>query len=263
MFETVAPAQASSRNRSALYEALTFSIVAHAMAGGFALASSLWEVSFPITSPVYNVAFVLSEVPVPPPPPPPPPKPLAERPEEITNAKLAVPVEMLAPTVIPDEIPVVKQELVTRAAFAVPTGIQGGLADGFDGGVLGGLIGGEPGGKLGGILGGVGDGVGADGRVHVPRDKKLPMIALSQPYPEYPARALIRYWEDELVVRYIIGKDGRVKEVSVVSAPQHDLFVNGTLDAIRTWRFKPFMKDGVVQEVVHEMTVYYRLNVGS
>ena len=69
----------------------------------------------------------------------------------------------------------------------------------------------------------------------------------------------VRSWEDELVVRYVIGKDGRVKEVIIVQPPQRDIFVDGTVRAIRSWRFKPMIKDGERQEVVHELTVYYRL----
>jgi len=99
-----------------------------------------------------------------------------------------------------------------------------------------------------------------DGRVHIARDKKLPMLPLSQVYPNYPEDARMRAWEDELVVRYVIGKDGRVKEVTIISAPQRDVFVDGTVRAIRSWRFKPMIKDGERMEVVHELTVYYRLN---
>ena len=39
-----------------------------------------------------------------------------------------------------------------------------------------------------------------------------------------------------------------------------DIFVDNTVRAIRSWRFKPYIKDGEAQEVVHELTVYYKLN---
>ena len=32
-----------------------------------------------------------------------------------------------------------------------------------------------------------------------------------------------------------------------------------TLKAIKNWRFRPLVKDGERQEVVHELTIYYRL----
>ena len=45
-----------------------------------------------------------------------------------------------------------------------------------------------------------------------------------------------------------------------VSPPQRNVFVDVTLRAIRSWRFRPMIRDGERLEVVHELTVYYRLN---
>ena len=258
MFETVAPARSYRPSRSALYEALSFSLVVHGIAALAALATNLWQVTFPNASPAYSVAFVLEAAP-PPPPPPPPPRPVEQK-QDMQTTKMALPADVLAPTVIPDEIPVVKAQVIPPSAFASATGVAGGVDTGADQGVIGGIPQGEAGGKLGGVIGGLIADVATDGRVHVARDKKLPMVPLSQVYPSYPEDARMRAWEDELVVRYIIGKDGRVKEVTIVSPPQRDVFVDGTLRAIRSWRFKPFVKDGEKQEVVHELTVYYRLN---
>lgn len=258
MFETVVPARASRTNRSALYEALSFSLVLHGLAACVALMSNLWQVTFPTASPIYPVSFILA-APPPPPPPPPPAKPIEQKPD-ITTAKMIIPADMLAPTVIPDEIPIVKPQTIPISAFASAKGVIGGVEAGVDQGVAGGIFGGDVGGKIGGTIGGVVTDAPPDGRIHIARDKKLPMVPLSQVYPSYPEDARIRSWEDELVVRYVIGKDGRVKEVIIVSPPQRDVFVDVTLRAIRSWRFKPFLKDGERQEVVHELTVYYRLN---
>lgn len=259
MFETVAPQRASLKSRSALYEALSFSLAAHGVAALFALGTNVWEVTFPSSSPVYTVAFVL-EAPPPPPPPPPAAKPLEEKQPEMTTAKMMLPADMLAPTVIPDEIPIVKPQTIPMSMFASAKGVVGGIDSGVDQGIIGGTPQGEVGGKIGGVVGGVVVEPPKDGRVHIARDVRLPMVPLSQVYPNYPEDARMRAWEDELVVRYIIGKDGRVKEVTIISLPQHDVFVDGTLRAIRSWRFKPMIKDGERQEVVHELTVYYKLN---
>lgn len=199
------------------------------------------------------------------PPPPPPPPPAARPPEQkpdITTAKITLPADVLAPTVIPDEIPVVHPQTLPPSAFASAKGVVGGIETGIDQGVVGGSAEGEAGGKIGGTVGGVVTEI-PDGRVHIARDKKLPMVPLSQVYPNYPEDARMRAWEDALVVRYVIGKDGRVKEVTIVSPPQRDVFVDGTVRAIRSWRFKPMIKDGERTEVVHELTVYYRLNQSS
>ena len=229
----------------------------HGAAAVTALLSNIWQVTFPTASPAYNVAFILEATP-PPSPPPPPPRPLEQKPE-IATIKMAMPADVLAPNVIPDEIPIVKPQIVPLNLLASVKGLVGGIDSGADQGVIDGIAGGEAGGKIGGTIGGVIT-EPPDGRVHIARDKKLPMIPLSQVYPNYPEDARTRAWEDELVVRYVIGKDGRVKEVTIISAPQRDVFVDGTLRAIRSWRFKPMIKDGEKTEVVHEMTVYYRLN---
>lgn len=257
LFETVAPSRASRSNRSALYEALTFSVVVHGLAAVAALISNVWQVTFPTASPAYTVAFVL-EVTPPPPPPPPQPRPLERKPE-MAVTQMVLPADVLAPNVIPDEIPIVKQQTMPINLLASVKGVVGGIESGADQGVLGGIAGGDVGGKIGGTIGGVLTEAN-DGRVHIARDKKLPMIPLSQVYPSYPEDARMRAWEDEMIVRYVIGKDGRVKEVTIISKPQRDVFVDGTLRAIRSWRFKPMIKDGEKTEVVHEMTVYYRLN---
>ena len=256
MFETVAPAKLSRTGRNALYEALSFSVAMHGLAAGLAIASNLWEVTFPNASPMYTVAFALTE---PPPPPPAPAKPLELKQAPVNTALLAQ-LAVLAPTIIPDEIPVVNKDAFSPAALAVPNGTLGGIPQGMDGGVIGGIAEGEVGGKKGGTIGGVVLDLTADGRVHIARDRKLPMLPLSQVYPSYPEDARVRSWEDDLVVRYIIGKDGRVKDVIIVRAPQRDVFVKGTMNAIRSWRFRPFVKDGEKQEVVHELTVFFRLD---
>jgi protein TonB len=254
VFETVAPSRALRSGRNALVEALSFSLVVHALAAGGALVSNLWQVTFPPVAPVYSVAFLLAAPP--PPPPPPPPKPLAEKPEAVTQSAVKLPPNLfVAPTVIPDEIPVVRPD-IEPVSFAAPEGTVSGSVGEPDG-AAGGVASGETGGKVGGVVGGV---VFNDGRVHIERDAKLPMQSVSQTYPDYPEYARVRAWEDELVVRYVIGKDGRVKEASVISPPQRDVFIDCTLRAIRSWRFRPMIKDGERQEVVHELTVYYRLN---
>ena len=170
-----------------------------------------------------------------------------------------MPADVLAPNLIPDGIPIVKPQSIPMDALASAKGFIGGIEAGLDYGLVGGIAEGDAGGKIGGTIGGIVTEI-PDGRVHIARDTKLPMLPLSQVYPNDPEDARMRSWEDELVVRYVIGKDGRVKEVSIVSAPQRPVFVDGTVRAIRSWRFRPMVRDGERQEVVHELTVYYRLN---
>lgn len=242
-----------------VFEAVTFSLIAHAVAVAIAIGVNLWSVAFPDASPAMMISFTLAE-PAPPPPPPPPPPKAAARPQPLTQQIAVKPEEVLAPTVIPDEIPVVQTQIVAASVAAAPTGVEGGVDWGTVGGSLGGVLDGDLGGKQGGVAGSVSDIDPADHMIHVARDRPLPMFPVSQVYPAYPENARLNAWEDDLVVRYVIGKDGRIKNVTVLKAPQHDVFVDGTLRAIRSWRFKPMVRAGEKLEVVHELTIQYRLH---
>lgn len=254
MFETVVPETVAKRSRALFYETLPLSLAIHALAIFGALVATVWKVSFPSQSPKLFAMYSLADPPPPPPPPPPaaPPKVVA-RPVQLAVLE---PDEIVAPTIIPDEIPVVSNEPPPDAVQGpVESGVEGGVPGGIAGGSVGGVIGGEIGGEHGGTVGGI----VTDNRVHIARDKPLPMFPVSQVYPMYPESARLRHWEDVLVVRYTIGKNGRITEVLVISNAERKIFEEATVKAIRNWRFRPLVKDGQAQEVVHELTVYFKL----
>jgi protein TonB len=172
--------------------------------------------------------------------------------------------QIVAPTVIPDEI----LPASAQPPSSDPAGVVGGEEGGVDGGVVGGIVGGS----IGGILGGKVDGAPplpppppppppppSDGRVHIARDKPLGMFPLSQTWPQYPEDMRVAMKEDSLLIRYIIGKDGRVKSVEILAHAQFKKFDDATMRAVRFWRFKPMIKDGQPVEVVHELTVNFKL----
>src|SRR5947199_55348 len=80
------------------------------------------------------------------------------------------------------------------------------------------IPGGLPGGQPGGVVGGIAL-LLPDNRVHIQRDKPLPMKSIRQEYPTYPEEGRLKMWEDNLTVRYVIGKDGRVKEITIIDPP--------------------------------------------
>jgi TonB family protein len=94
----------------------------------------------------------------------------------------------------------------------------------------------------------------------VKRDAPLPVGAISQEFPAYPEYALKRNWEDVLVVRYLIGKSGRVKDVIVLQPPKREEFTRETVSKIRRWRFHPYRdENGQPKEVAHELTVVFNI----
>jgi periplasmic protein TonB len=250
MFETSRP-QDPKRTRLFFLELLPVSLVFHGCILAAVILASIWNVTFPSQSPKMFMAFQLADSPPPPPPPPPPP---AARPRSMVKPVVKPPEEIVAPTVVPDEIPVVENEAPPPEEEAA-----------VEGGVEGGIAGGEIGGVVGGVEGSVVPPVPppppppSDGRVHIARDEPLELTILSQPHPTYPSRAASQGWEDRVVVRYVIGKDGRVKDVKIIEPPTRKDFEEPTLRAIRMWRFRPFVQEGKRVEVVHELTVFYRL----
>jgi protein TonB len=262
MFESLAPDAAQVQQGRALYrKTLPVSLLAHALVVAAVPLGAMWELNFPAYYPSMMAAYNLAEPP--PPPPPPPPAPAAQKAvvQELKPTMLAPSQEIVAPTVIPDIIPEVLPQVV-EGLFQGETG--GGVEGGIEGGAPGGVIGGTPEGVADGDVGGTDGGlVGSvdSGRVVVPRDATLRMFALSKTFPIYPERARMQHWEDQLVVRYVIGTNGHVKEVIVLDPATRKIFDEAAVNAIRYWRFRPMIKEGKAVEVVHELTVYFKLSV--
>jgi protein TonB len=247
MFETVVPETVAPRSRKLLYETLPLSVAVHLLAAGGLLILNVWDVKFPMQSPKMYAAYSLVE---PPPPPPPPPPPAA--PKQVQTApKVPIKFPLVAPTIIPDTIPVISQieepppPLIPVVTEAAP--VAGGVEAGEEGGMIGGIIGGLKAQPLPDL-------------VKIERDLPLPMGSVSQEFPTYPEYARTRGWEDVVVVRYLIGKNGKVKEVTVIQPPQREEFARAAVEAIRHWRFHPFRDvNGEAKEVVHELTVKFTI----
>lgn len=274
MFESVAPEKFVPRSRKIFYESLPASIAVHAAAAALLVVGATWNVTFPIESPHMATMYTLALPPSLPPPPPGPPaaaKPV-ETPKPVQQQTVKK-EEIVAPTIIPDEIPVVmpvqdtKPVIDLAAITSEPTGaiggIEGGLGSG-DGGSGSSSGKGAPGGMEGGMPGGIEGGIPPD-TVIIKRHQPLPMsmTPVSMVYPFYPEEARQRGWEDAVTVRYVIGKDGRVKTVTVLEAPQRPVFERTVVKAISHWRFRPLVKNGVKHEVIHELVVNFRLVGGA
>jgi periplasmic protein TonB len=263
MFETVAPETFRPRSRRVFYETLPLSIAVHVAGIGAAFASMIWNVVLPTQSPKVIVAYSLTQMPDPPPPPPPPrPKPdVAKTP--ITPPKLAppptaAPTQIVAPTIIPDTIP----ELVPPQPAAPqppPPPVEAAAPAVADvGGASNGLTSGQPGGTshILGTPGGIT--FGEDGRVYVDRTVKLPLKEVDHEYPHYPDEAKKKHLEGTCVVRYTIGKNGRIIDMAILNHAIDPIFDEETLNTIRGWRYRPMMMNGKPVEVVHEVEVNYQ-----
>ena len=241
--------------RSFRLSLLTLSALIHCVAFMVVVVIAAWNVRFPINTPSQSEGFREVFMVEPPPPPPPPPPPQASAP---TTPVKEVVQQDFAPTIVPTTPP-------EKVVVADDQGVAGGVAGGQVGGVVGGATNGVEGGEVGGVVGGViGAVLTAQARpkgapLVIPRDDKLPMVAISQVYPEYPENERLHSQEGRLVVRYVIGKDGRVRQCSVVE-PSSEAFNRAAVHAIRNWRFRPKTMDGEPVEVIHELTIFFALN---
>jgi len=75
--------------------------------------------------------------------------------------------------------------------------------------------------------------------------------------PEYPEAARQQHIQGPVVLEALVGKDGAVEKLSTISGdPQ---LATAATDAVRQWRFKPFVRNGSPEEFQTQITVSFRL----
>lgn len=190
-----------------------------------------------------------------PPPPPPPPPPVTQaivKAPKVT-VKLMQSGKLVAPTAIPKQVAMLKDEDFTPDVGA---------------GVVGGVPGGVPGGQAGGVIGGILSGtpksyippapsampkapVRVGGRVMAPR-------AISAPDPQYPSLAKQARIFGDVVIDAVIDVKGNVVEMQVLSG--HPLLVPAALDALRKWKYQPTILNDEPVPVQLLVTIKFRLS---
>ncbi|SDC75856.1 protein TonB [Sphingomonas sp. YR710] len=77
--------------------------------------------------------------------------------------------------------------------------------------------------------------------------------------PDYPPSLVRAEIEGTATVRILIGTDGQVKQVELVSATNPAFFDATRKQALRYWRFRPATTDGMPTESWRVMTVKFHL----
>jgi TonB family protein len=75
--------------------------------------------------------------------------------------------------------------------------------------------------------------------------------------PVYPEEAKKERIQGKVVLEAIIGKDGTIENLEVMSGPNE--LQQSALDAVRQWTYKPFLVDGEPVEVKTTVNVIYKL----
>jgi protein TonB len=155
--------------------------------------------------------------------------------------------QLTAPSKIPKQI---KQ--ITESAAPPSSGVAG----------MGGEAGGSAGGVMGGILGGIG--TGAAPVVKAAPPKKIAVSSgvmagniLVKTQPQYPAIAKAARIQGTVILQATISKTGTIEGLTVVSGPP--MLQQAALDAVRTWRYKPYLLNGEPVEVGTQINVVFSL----
>jgi protein TonB len=189
-----------------------------------------------------------------PPPPPPPPAPAAPAVNKVVRqiqSNLLKGGQLRAPTRIPARVQIIHEE-------EAPPEIAG---------VEGGVAGGIPGGQLGGVIGGI---VSHTSNLATPKllAPSVPKrIRISQGVtkgqlvyrkePAYPPLARMARVQGEVLLKAIVGKDGSIRELEVVSGSS--MLTAGAMAAVQQWRYRPFLLNGEPVEVETNVTVIFQI----
>ena len=185
------------------------------------------------------LTFLVAPPPPPPPPPPPAAAPVVKRiPTEIMDNVLRT------PTKIPQKI----AKIVEDEAPA-PSNTMG---------VIGGIAGGAPGGVLGGILSSAN---AAPPKIAPQRVKVSSGVVagnlINKVNPVYPAIAKQAHITGTVILQAIISKQGTIEGLKVIQG--HPMLVNNAVEAVKQWRYKPYILIGEQVEVETKVTVNFTM----
>ena len=88
-----------------------------------------------------------------------------------------------------------------------------------------------------------------------------PGSIIRQVTPEYPDIARRAGVQGEVVLQAIVTRAGTIERLTVVSG--NPLLVPAARDAVRQWRFRPYMLNGQAVEIETMITVNFRLDGGG
>jgi len=191
-----------------------------------------------------------------PPPPPPPPPPAAAQVQRIVH-QIQTDVlntgQLRTPTRIPQKVEMIKEDEAPPPMAAT-------------GGVVGGVPGGIPGGQVGGVIGGIISSTAS--LASVPKLAAPQRIRISQGVtrgllihrvePTYPALAKAARVQGEVVLTAVISTSGQIENLQLVSG--HPMLVQEAINAVRQWRYKPYLLNGQPVEVETTITVIFSLS---
>jgi protein TonB len=181
-----------------------------------------------------------------PPPPPPPPPPAAPKIEHVQRVSEIVDGALRAPTKIPKQVKMIQEDEAPPPST----------------GVVGGVVGGVPGGSAGGVIGGIISSNVPPPKVATPQKVRISSgVAegnkIHDVQPTYPQMARIAHIQGDVVLQATISKTGSIENLRAVSG--HPILIQAALDAVRQWKYKPYILNGEPVEVETQVTVKFHM----
>jgi protein TonB len=245
MFDDLVVSSANPKKTHTSWTMMVSSIVQAAILGVFILIPLIYTEALPKET---LTTFLVA--PAPPPPPPPPAAAIQRIVKPVV--RLIHNGQMMAPTVIPKKVEMIKEEELPPDVGSV----------GVTGGVPGGIAGGSAGGVLGGIIGGVGSNLppppkATPARIRVGGNVQQAKL-IRQPRPAYPPLAKQARIQGVVHLSAIIAKDGTIQKLEVISG--HPLLVPAALEAVKQWVYQPTLLNGEPVEVITQIDVNFTLS---
>ena len=193
-----------------------------------------------------------------PPPPPPPPPPAAEAVQRVVHQ---IQTDMLStgqlrtPTKIPQKVQMIREDDAPPPMAAT-------------GGVVGGVPGGIPGGQLGGVIGGIVSSTSSLAAVPklvavTPQRVRVSQgvtkgLCVHKVEPSYPTLARAARVQGDVILNAIIDVNGQITNLQLVSG--HPMLVPAAIEAVKQWRYRPYLLNGTPVEVETTITVIFTLS---
>lgn len=106
----------------------------------------------------------------------------------------------------------------------------------------------------------------AEPQAYSPKDKFLPgeldrpLTAVYRIAPNYPMQAKRRNIEGHVKVRFVVDKQGRVGDVTILEQEPEGVFDKAVRDCVSKWRFEPGTVGGTRVKTLAETTIRFKLD---
>jgi protein TonB len=186
----------------------------------------------------------------PPPPPPPPPPPAVATVKVVKAVSEMVNNQLRAPSRIPKTVQMIKEEEAPPdlGSSGVPGGIPGGYGT-----------------SSGGVIGGIVNSTAAIPKQVVPQRIRVSTgvatgLLIRKVTPNYPPLAKQARIQGTVILQAEISKDGTIQNLQLVSG--HPMLAPAAIEAVRQWRYKPYLLNGEPVAVETQVQVNFSLSGG-